>query len=57
MALPPKFRAFRLTFTGSNASDLALDAVPAPLHTVELYLDYVCPYSASELSSSYDKQH
>lgn len=37
MALPPKFAGQRLS----------LSAAPAPtLHTLELYLDYVCPFSA-----------
>ncbi|KAL1843493.1 hypothetical protein VTJ49DRAFT_1364 [Mycothermus thermophilus] len=40
MALPPKFKGHRLTFTDA--------AGPAnePLHTIEIYIDYVCPFSA-----------
>lgn len=49
MALPPKFKAFRLAFTGSGASGPAVDSDPEPLHTIEMYLDYTCPFSASEL--------
>jgi protein-disulfide isomerase len=45
MALPPKFKAFRLTFTGSSAAE-TLVAEPEPLHTIEVYLDYTCPFSA-----------
>lgn len=48
MALPPKFKAFRLALTGSNAAGSTPDAEPEPLHTIELYLDFVCPFSASE---------
>ncbi|KAK3393567.1 hypothetical protein B0H63DRAFT_20102 [Podospora didyma] len=42
MALPPKFKGHRLVFpdTAVTASE------DAPLHTIELYLDYVCPFSA-----------
>ncbi|OIW24076.1 hypothetical protein CONLIGDRAFT_649383 [Coniochaeta ligniaria NRRL 30616] len=46
MALPPKFKAFRLAFTGSSAPGSTPDAEPDPLHTIEVYLDYVCPFSA-----------
>lgn len=48
MALAPKFKAFRLAFTGSNVSGSTPDSEPEPLHTIEVYLDYVCPFSASE---------
>lgn len=48
MALPPKFRAFRLTFSGSSAAGSTPVLQPEPLHTIEVYLDYVCPFSASE---------
>lgn len=43
MALPPKFKGHRLLFTGDAASTVSNE----PLHTVEFYLDYVCPFSAS----------
>lgn len=45
MALAPKFSAFRLTFTGANS---AAPGTAEPLHTVEMFLDYVCPFSASK---------
>ncbi|KAK0624621.1 hypothetical protein B0T17DRAFT_530622 [Bombardia bombarda] len=37
MALPPKFKGQRLVFNEAGSE---------PLHTVEVYLDYVCPFSA-----------
>ena len=43
MALAPKFTGQRLAF-GSGTGEA--------LHTIELYLDYVCPYSASKLDVS-----
>ncbi|KAB5549778.1 thioredoxin-like protein [Coniochaeta sp. 2T2.1] len=46
MALPPKFKAFRLSFTGSSASGSTPEPEPEPLHTIEVYLDYTCPFSA-----------
>ncbi|KAK4032815.1 hypothetical protein C8A01DRAFT_40726 [Parachaetomium inaequale] len=42
MALPPKLKGHRLTFTDS----VAYAASYEPLHTLEFYLDYVCPFSA-----------
>lgn len=51
MALPPKFKAFRLAFTGSSTSGSTLEPEPEPLHTIEVYLDYVCPFSASKYLS------
>ncbi|KAI9668847.1 MAG: hypothetical protein M1831_000917 [Alyxoria varia] len=39
MALPPKFAGHKLTL-GSNPAKT--------LHTIELYLDYVCPFSAKQ---------
>ncbi|KAK3897533.1 hypothetical protein C8A05DRAFT_47891 [Staphylotrichum tortipilum] len=41
MALPPKFKGHRLTFPSATTS-LSTD----PPHTLEFYLDYVCPFSA-----------
>lgn len=43
MALPPKFKGHRLTFTDATTASLSTD----PPHTLEFYLDYVCPFSAS----------
>jgi hypothetical protein len=48
MALPPKFNGHRLTFTDATTSSPSNNAV----HTLEFYLDYVCPFSASKPSLS-----
>ncbi|KAL2125037.1 hypothetical protein VTJ04DRAFT_1402 [Mycothermus thermophilus] len=40
MALPPKFKGHRLTFSDAAAPSAE------PLHTIEVYIDYVCPFSA-----------
>lgn len=48
MALPPKFSAFRLTFTGANSAAPAAPGLAELPHTIELFLDYVCPFSASK---------
>ncbi|KAI7918829.1 hypothetical protein M0657_007431 [Pyricularia oryzae] len=42
MALPPKFSGHRLPLGDAAASS----APHAGVHTIELYLDYVCPFSA-----------
>ncbi|KAK4132839.1 hypothetical protein BT67DRAFT_74509 [Trichocladium antarcticum] len=42
MALPPKFKGHRLTFTDPSIAARSNEA----LHTLEFYLDYVCPFSA-----------
>ena len=48
MALAPKYAGHRfIAGAGSNSS-----ATPA-LHTLELYLDYVCPYSAKLFNTVY----
>ena len=44
MALPPKFNGARMVFPAQEASTTNSSE---PLHTVEVYLDYVCPFSAS----------
>ncbi len=44
MALPPKFQGQRLAF-GSGQGQ--------PLHTIELYLDYVCPSQPVSLVPSF----
>lgn len=44
MALAPKFAGQK--FTASSTSET--------LHTVELFLDYVCPYSAKMFNTVYD---
>ncbi|KAK2004714.1 hypothetical protein LX36DRAFT_563803 [Colletotrichum falcatum] len=50
MAVPPKFAAHKLTFGPSKPF---ADGVPAQPHTIELYLDYVCPYSAKQFKTLY----
>jgi hypothetical protein len=44
MALPPKFNGHRLTFTDTTTSSPSKNNA---VHTLEFYLDYVCPFSAS----------
>lgn len=43
MALPPKFKGHRLVFSDKRG----ITESPEPVHTIEMYLDYVCPFSAS----------
>lgn len=43
MALPPKFAGHRLQLADPSPSTAG---VPPSPHTIELYLDYVCPFSA-----------
>jgi hypothetical protein len=43
MALAPKYAGQKLTAS----------SVPETLHTVELFLDYVCPYSSKMFSTVY----
>ncbi|KAK4462186.1 hypothetical protein QBC42DRAFT_268346 [Cladorrhinum samala] len=49
MALNPKLSGARLTFPSSTSS------VSTPLHTLEFYLDYVCPYSAKIFKTLHSK--
>ncbi|KOS21493.1 hypothetical protein ESCO_005100 [Escovopsis weberi] len=44
MAVPPKFAGTKLQLVPSPASPSA--AVPPSPHTLEIYLDYCCPFSA-----------
>ncbi|KAM0288021.1 hypothetical protein ACHAQH_000089 [Verticillium albo-atrum] len=48
MALPPKFAGHKLTFTSSDnpAPTSSASGVAFQPHTLEVYLDYVCPFSA-----------
>ncbi|CAK7262917.1 hypothetical protein SEPCBS119000_000219 [Sporothrix epigloea] len=49
MALAPKFAAHRLV-----VGEISAAAAPAaPLHTIELFLDYVCPFSAKLFQTVY----
>ncbi|KAK4193270.1 hypothetical protein QBC35DRAFT_100767 [Podospora australis] len=43
MALPPKLSGARLIFPDSSG---ATSFTSSPPHTIELFLDYVCPFSA-----------
>lgn len=56
MALAPKFKGHRLLFTSDNASALTPwdHFASEPLHTLELYLDYVCPFSAKQFKTFLD---
>ncbi|CEJ85226.1 hypothetical protein VHEMI03707 [[Torrubiella] hemipterigena] len=45
MALPPKFAAQKRLFADPSPA-LAASGVPNATHTLELYLDYCCPFSA-----------
>lgn len=47
MALPPKFAGHRLLFSTSDSST----SVTEPLHTLEFFLDYVCPFSAKQFKT------
>lgn len=53
MALAPKFRGHRLLFVGEGSSSQA-PAITEALHTVEIYLDYVCPFSAKLFNTFYN---
>lgn len=47
MALPPKFAGHKLTFVPADSKPPAASAdLPFQPHTLEVYLDYVCPFSA-----------
>ncbi|KAK1595762.1 uncharacterized protein LY79DRAFT_545951 [Colletotrichum navitas] len=50
MAVPPKFAAHKLTFAPPKP---LTDGVPSQPHTIELYLDYVCPFSAKQFKTFY----
>lgn len=49
MALAPKFAAHRLVFSNLSAAAASV----APVHTVEIFLDYVCPFSAKLYNTFY----
>ncbi|KAI2628046.1 hypothetical protein GGS26DRAFT_592192 [Hypomontagnella submonticulosa] len=52
MALNPKFAGQRLHFGQAPASTAA--GVPPAVHTLELFLDYVCPFSAKQFNTFYN---
>lgn len=47
MAVPPKFSGHRLLCLSDDPKAAAATESLPPMHTFELYLDYVCPYAAS----------
>lgn len=49
MSLAPKFAGQKLAFS----TPATTGAVPPALHTLELFLDYVCPYSAKQFATVY----
>lgn len=53
MALAPKFKGHRLLFFSDDPSAPTPSdhSASEPLHTLELYLDYVCPYSAKQFKT------
>ncbi|KAI8959819.1 hypothetical protein F5Y11DRAFT_331887 [Daldinia sp. FL1419] len=50
MALNPKFAGQRLLFGQPSSST---SGVPPAVHTLELFLDYVCPFSAKQFKTFY----
>lgn len=52
MAVPPKFAAHKLEFgsppAAHTASSPSASSVPHTTHTLELYVDYCCPFSAKQ---------
>ncbi|KAI0907183.1 hypothetical protein F4824DRAFT_86860 [Ustulina deusta] len=50
MALAPKFAGQKLAFSPPATTG----AVAPTLHTLELFLDYVCPYSARQFNTIYN---
>ncbi|KAK4447600.1 thioredoxin-like protein [Podospora aff. communis PSN243] len=48
MALPPKFTGHRLTFSPASASSSTVSP-----HTLEFYVDYVCPFSSKLFNTLY----
>ncbi|KAI8954950.1 thioredoxin-like protein [Xylaria longipes] len=50
MALAPKYAGQKLVFS----TPAVTGAVPPTLHTLELFLDYVCPFSARQFNTIYN---
>lgn len=51
MALPPKFAGQKLTF--GPAPTVTAAGVPAAVHTLEVFVDFACPYSAKIFKTLY----
>lgn len=51
MAVPPKFAGHKLQFAKPQAPSAA--GVAPAVHTLEIYLDYVCPFSAKLFKTLY----
>ncbi|KAH6681125.1 thioredoxin-like protein [Plectosphaerella plurivora] len=56
MALPPKFAGHKLTFVSADAKAPTSSSAGVPFqpHTLELFLDYVCPFSAKLFRTVYE---
>lgn len=55
MALPPHFAGHKLVFAPSDAAPPAARAdLPHQPHTIEVYLDYVCPFSAKQFKTLFE---
>lgn len=52
MAVPPKFAGQKLQFAKPQTPETT--GVAATAHTLELYLDYVCPFSAKLFNTLYN---
>lgn len=52
MALPPKFAGQKLLFASPTLGE-APGVAPQP-HTLEVFLDYVCPFSAKQFNTLYN---
>ncbi|KAI1123158.1 hypothetical protein F5Y10DRAFT_252360 [Nemania abortiva] len=50
MALAPKFAGQKLAFSAPSATG---SGIAPTLHTLELFLDYVCPFSARQFNTIY----
>ncbi|RYP84297.1 hypothetical protein DL769_001212 [Monosporascus sp. CRB-8-3] len=51
MALPPKFAGLKIAFSAPPVGKSI--GLPPQLHTLEVYLDYVCPFSARQFATLY----
>lgn len=52
MAVPPKFAGQKLQFAKAQSPEVV--GVAATTHTLEVYLDYVCPFSAKLFNTLYN---